>query len=248
MSKTVLITGGSRGIGAATSLACARDGWSVVVNYRSARAEAQAVVAAIREAGGEAWAMAGDISREEDVTAIFEAIRNRHGRLDGLVNNAGILPRIGRFEDISLDRWQQTMAVNTTGTFLCCREAVKLMAPRHGGAGGSIVNVSSMAATLGGAGEFVDYSASKGAIEALTVGLSKELGPDAIRVNAVRPGLIATEIHESAGDASRTERLKVNVPLGRVGSAAEVGEVIAWLLSDAASYITGTSTPVSGGR
>ena len=248
MPKTVLITGGSRGIGAATSLACARDGWRVVVNYRSSGTEAQTVVDAIREAGGEAWAMAGDISREEDVIAIFEAIRDRHGRLDGLVNNAGILPRIGRFEDISLDRWQQTMAVNTTGTFLCCREAVKLMAPRHGGAGGSIVNVSSMAATLGGAGEFIDYGASKGAIEALTVGLSKELGPDAIRVNAVRPGLIATEIHDSAGDASRTERLKVNVPLGRIGSAAEVGEVIAWLLSDSASYVTGTSTPVSGGR
>lgn len=248
MSKTVLITGGSRGIGAATSIACARDGWRVVVNYRSAAAEAQAVVAAIREAGGEAWAIAGDISREEDVLALFAEIRNRHGRLDGLVNNAGILPRVGRFEDISLDRWQQTMAINTAGTFLCCREAVKMMAPRHGGVGGSIVNVSSMAATLGGAGEFIDYGASKGAIEALTIGLSKELGPDAIRVNAVRPGLIATAIHESAGDAPRTERLKVNVPLGRVGSAAEVGGLIAWLLSDAASYITGTSTPVSGGR
>jgi NAD(P)-dependent dehydrogenase (short-subunit alcohol dehydrogenase family) len=248
MPKTVLVTGGSRGIGAATSLACARDGWQVVVNYRSAKAEAEAVVAAISEAGGEAWAVAGDISREEDVAAIFEAISDRHGRLDGLVNNAGILPRIGRFEDISLARWQQTLAVNTTGTFLCCREAVKLMAPRHGGAGGSIVNVSSMAATLGAAGEFLDYSASKGAVETLTIGLAKELGPDDIRVNAVRPGLIATEIHESSGDTSRAERLKVNVPLGRVGSAAEVAEAIAWLLSDAASYVTGTSMSISGGR
>lgn len=247
-SKTALITGGSRGIGAATSLACARDGWQVVVNYRVAKAEAEAVVAAIRDAGGEAWAISGDISREEDVTAIFEAIRERHGRLDGLVNNAGILPQIGRFEDMSLARWQQTLAINTTGTFLCCREAVKLMAPRHGGSGGSIVNVSSMAASLGGAGEFIDYGASKGAVETLTVGLSKELGPDRIRVNAVRPGLIATEIHESAGDAERAERLSVNVPLGRVGSAAEVADAITWLLSDAASYVTGTSMPISGGR
>lgn len=248
MPKTVLITGGSRGIGAATSLACAQDGWRVVVNYRSSKAQAEAVVAAIREAGGEAWAMAGDISRQEDVAAIFEAIRDRHGRLEGLVNNAGVLPLIGRFEDIPLDRWQRTLAVNTTGTFLCCREAVKMMAPRHGGAGGSIVNVSSMAATLGGAGEFIDYGASKGAIETLTIGLSRELGPEKIRVNAVRPGLIATEIHESAGDPSRTERLKAGVPLGRIGSAAEVAALIAWLLSDSASYVTGTSTPVSGGR
>ncbi len=248
MPKTVLVTGGSRGIGAATSLACARSGWRVVVNYRSARTEAEAVVSAIRETGGEAWSIAGDISREEDVVAIFEAIRERQGRLDGLVNNAGILPRIGRLEDISLCRWQQTLAVNTTGTFLCCREAVKLMAPRHGGSGGSIVNVSSMAATLGAAGEFLDYGASKGAVETLTVGLSKELAPDQIRVNAVRPGLIATDIHESAGDASRAERLASNVPLGRIGSAAEVAEGIAWLLSDAASYVTGTSLPVSGGR
>ncbi|MBJ2150220.1 SDR family oxidoreductase [Paracoccus sp. IB05] len=248
MVKTVLITGGSRGIGAATALAAARDGWQVVVNYRSAKAGADAVVSAIREAGGEAWAIAGDISREEDVLAIFAGIRDRHGSLEGLVNNAGILPRIGRFEEISLARWQETLAINTTGAFLCCREAVRLMAPRHGGAGGSIVNVSSMAATLGGAGEFLDYGASKGAVETLTIGLSKELGPDQIRVNAVRPGLIATDIHESCGDASRAERLKSNVPLGRVGSAEETASVIAWLLSDAASYVTGTSVAVSGGR
>ncbi|MCB5411299.1 SDR family oxidoreductase [Pseudogemmobacter faecipullorum] len=248
MVKTLLITGGSRGIGAATALAAARDGWQVVVNYRSAKAGADTVVEAIREAGGEAWSVAGDISREEDVLAIFAAIRARHGSLEGLVNNAGILPRIGRFEDISLARWQETLAINTTGAFLCCREAVRLMAPRHGGKGGTIVNVSSMAATLGGAGEFLDYGASKGAVETLTIGLSKELGPDQIRVNAVRPGLIATEIHESAGDASRAERLKSNVPLGRIGSAEETASVITWLLSDAASYVTGTSVAVSGGR
>lgn len=248
MTKTVLVTGGSRGIGAATCLAAARDGWRVVVNYRAAKTEAEAVVGAILAAGGEAWAIAGDIAREDDVLAIFDAIRARHGGLQGLVNNAGILPPSGRFEDVSLARWENTFAVNTTGSFLCCREAVRMMAPRHGGSGGAIVNVSSMSATLGGAGEFLDYGASKAAIETLTIGLSKELGPDNIRVNAVRPGLIATEIHQSAGDAGRAERLKVNVPLGRVGTADETAAVITWLLSDAASYVTGTSVAVSGGR
>ncbi len=248
MTKTLLVTGGSRGIGAATCLAAARDGWRVVVNYRAAQAEAAAVVATILAAGGEAWAIGGDISQESDVLAIFAAIRDRDGTLQGLVNNAGILPHVGRFEDMSLERWQRTFAINTYGSLLCCREAIKLMAPRHGGTGGSIVNVSSMAATLGGAGEFVDYAASKGAVEALTIGLSKELGPDNIRVNAVRPGLIATDIHASAGDGGRTERLKVHVPLGRIGSAEETAAAITWLLSDAASYVTGTSMPVSGGR
>lgn len=248
MTKTVLVTGGSRGIGAATCLAAAKGGWRVVVNYRSAEPEANAVVAAITAAGGEAWAIAGDVSRESDVIAMFAAIRARHGGLQGLVNNAGILPPAGRFEDISIDRWHHTFAVNTAGSFLCCREAVRLMAPRHGGSGGAIVNVSSMAATLGGAGEFLDYGASKAAIETLTIGLSKEMGPDQIRVNAVRPGLIATGIHESSGDAGRTDRLKGNVPLGRVGTAEETAAAIVWLLSDAASYITGTSVAVSGGR
>lgn len=248
MTNTVLVTGGSRGIGAATCLAAAKDGWRVIVNYRSAKSEAEAVVAAITAAGGEAWAIAGDVSQEPDVLAIFGAIRARHGRLEGLVNNAGILHHVSRFEDMSLDRWQHTFAVNTLGSFLCCREAIKLMAPRHGGSGGTIVNVSSMAAMLGGVGEFVDYAASKGAIDTLTIGLSKELGPDQIRVNAVRPGLIATDIHESAGDAGRAERLKVNVPLGRVGTAEETAAAISWLLSDAASYVTGTFIGVSGGR
>lgn len=248
MTKTILVTGGSRGIGAATALSCAREGWRVILNYRSAAAEADAVVAAIRDAGGEASMIAADISRESDVRAMFAEIRDSYGHLDGLVNNAGILPHVGRFEDISADRWARTFAINTTGAFLCCREAIRLMAPRHGGRGGAIVNVSSMAATLGGAGEFVDYGASKGAVETLTIGLSKELGPDNIRVNAVRPGLIDTGIHESSGDAGRADRLKVNVPLGRVGTAAETAGAIVWLLSDAASYVTGTSLAVSGGR
>ncbi|MBC7476901.1 MAG: SDR family oxidoreductase [Pseudorhodobacter sp.] len=248
MTKTVLVTGGSRGIGAATCLAAARDGWRVVVNYRKGAAEAQAVVAAIEAEGGEAWAIGGDISVEQDVQAMFAAIKERHGPLQGLVNNAGILPPVGRFEDNTLDRWQNTLTVNTIGPLLCCRAAIKAMAPRHGGLGGSIVNVSSMASVLGGPGEFVDYAASKGAVDSLTIGLSKELGPDNIRVNGVRPGLIATEIHASAGDAGRTERFKVNVPMGRVGTAEETAAAIVWLLSDAASYISGTFIGVSGGR
>ncbi len=248
MSKVLLVTGGSRGIGAAASLAAARDGWTVVVNYRSLADEAGAVVAKIRANGGQAEAIAADVSREADVLALFAAIRERHGRLDGLVNNAGILPQIGRFEDVTLERWERTFAIKTTGAFLCCREAVKMMTPRRGGRGGTIVNVSSMAATLGGAGEFIDYGASKGAIDTLTIGLSKELGPDGIRVNGVRPGLIATDIHGSAGDAGRVDRLLSGVPLGRAGTAAETAEAIVWLLSDAASYVTGTMIAVSGGR
>jgi NAD(P)-dependent dehydrogenase (short-subunit alcohol dehydrogenase family) len=248
MEKVLLVTGGSRGIGAATCLAAAREGWRVVVNYRTARDAAEAGGAASRAAGGAAEALAGDVAREDDVLAIFAAIKSHHGRLDGLVNNAGILPRVGAFEEIGLERWNRTFAINTAGTFLCCREAVKMMAPRHGGTGGAICNVSSMAATLGGAGEFIDYGASKGAIETLTIGLSKELGPDRIRVNGVRPGLIATEIHESAGDVGRVDRLAAGVPLGRAGTAGETAAAIVWLLSDAAAYVTGTTIAVSGGR
>jgi NAD(P)-dependent dehydrogenase (short-subunit alcohol dehydrogenase family) len=248
MSKVVLITGGSRGIGAATARAAARDGWQVVLTYRSDRQAATNVVAAIHASGGEAEASRADVAQETDVQALFAQIRTRHGRLDGLVNNAGILPPVGRFEDFDLERWQRTFAVNATGTFLCCREAVRMMSPRHGGRGGTIVNVSSMAAVLGAANEFIDYAASKGAIETLTTGLSRELGPDDIRVNAVRPGLIATDIHKSAGDAARVERLGGTVPLGRAGTADETAAAILWLLSDAASYVTGSVIAVSGGR
>ena len=179
---------------------------------------------------------------------LFAHCAKRFGRLDGLVNNAGILPQVGRFEDIDLARWNRTFAVNATGTFLCCREAVRLMSSRHGGDGGTIVNVSSMAAVLGAANEFTDYAASKGAVETLTTGLARELGPDKIRVNAVRPGLIETDIHESAGDADRVYRLATGVPLGRAGTAAETAAAIVWLLSGAASYVTGSVIAVSGGR
>ncbi|WP_306258498.1 SDR family oxidoreductase [Pararhizobium sp. IMCC21322] len=248
MTKTILITGGSRGIGAATAIAAGSLGWNVVLTYRSdARAAAQ-IAEKIETLGGQARAVASDVSVEADVISVFNMCKETFGQLDGLVNNAGILPEVGRLEDFDLARWNKTFAVNTTGTFLCCRQAVHLMSPRHGGHGGSIVNVSSMAAVLGAAHEFVDYGASKGAVDTLTIGLSKELGPDGIRVNGVRPGLIDTDIHGSAGDAARVERLAGGVPLGRAGTAAETAEAIIWLLSDAASYVTGTFISVSGGR
>jgi NAD(P)-dependent dehydrogenase (short-subunit alcohol dehydrogenase family) len=248
MSKILLVTGGSRGIGAATCYAAARDGWRVVVHYRSAADAAEAVAAGIRAGGGEAEAIGGDVASEPDVKAIFTYCKRRYGRLDGLVNNAGILPQIGRLADFDLARWNRTFAVNATGTFLCCREAVRMMSPQYGGQGGAIVNLSSMAAVLGAPNEFIDYGASKGAVESLTTGLARELGPDGIRVNAVRPGLISTDIHKSSGDAARVERLAGGVPLGRPGTPEETAAAIIWLLSEAASYVTGSVIAVSGGR
>lgn len=248
MGKVLLVTGGSRGIGAATALAAADDGWTVVVNYRSAKSEADAVIAAIRAKGGEAVAIAADVSRETDVCRMFSFCFDRFGRVDGLVNNAGILSRAATIKDIDLDRWKDVFAVNVVGTFLCSREAVRLMSLSAGGSGGAIVNLSSMAAVLGGAGEFVDYAASKGAVDSMTIGLAREVGAEGIRVNAVRPGLIATDIHGSSGNPSRVGYLATTVPLGRSGSAEEVSEAIVWLLSDAASYVTGAILPVSGGR
>lgn len=248
MTKTVLITGGSRGIGAATAIAAGQAGWNVVFTYRSDAVAATNVVKAIESTGGTAVALAGDVADEASVISVFDKCIEMFGQLDGLVNNAGILPEVERFEEFDLERWNRTFAVNTTGTFLYCRQAIKVMSPRHGGNGGAIVNVSSMAAKLGAAQEFIDYGASKGAVETMTIGLSKELGADGIRVNGVRPGLIDTEIHKSAGDAARVERLAASVPLGRAGSAQETAEAIMWLLSDAASYVTGTFIAVSGGR
>jgi NAD(P)-dependent dehydrogenase (short-subunit alcohol dehydrogenase family) len=243
MSRVLIVTGGSRGIGAATARLAADDGWTVVLTYRSEEKAARNVVDEITQAGGTAQAMRVDVSEEDEVVRLFNDCQDRHRRLDGLVNNAGILPPIGSLKDISTERWTRTLTINTTGVFLCCREAIKSMAR-----GGSIVNVSSMAAPLGAPNEFLDYAASKGAVESMTIGLAKEMGPVGIRVNAVRPGLITTDIHQSAGDAGRVERLAVSVPLRRAGTPEETAAAIVWLLSDAAAYVTGSILPVSGGR
>ncbi len=248
MDKVLLVTGGSRGIGAATAIAAARAGWAVLVNYASSRERAEEVVATIRSSGGTAEAVGADVSREDEVARMFEACRERFGRLDGLVNNAGVLRPASRLEDMDLSRWEEVFGINVTGTFLCSRAAIRMMSHRHGGAGGAIVNLSSMAAVFGGGNEFIDYGASKGAIDVFTVGLSRELAAEGIRVNAVRPGLIDTEIHSGAGDPDRLARLGGTVPMKRVGSAGEVADAILWLLSDAASYVTGAIVPVTGGR
>lgn len=248
MQKTVLITGGGRGIGAATALLAAERGYTVCVNYRSDKEAALAVVKTITDSGGTAWAFEADVADERDVENLFSAIDDRYGRLDALVNNAGILQKQMRVEDMNAARINSVFATNVTGSFLCSREAVQRMSTRHGGTGGSIVNVSSRAAVLGAAGEYVDYAASKAALDALTIGLSREVAAEGIRVNAVRPGLIHTTMHASGGEPGRVERLQASVPLGRGGEPAEVARAILWLLSDESSYSTGTFIDVSGGR
>jgi NAD(P)-dependent dehydrogenase (short-subunit alcohol dehydrogenase family) len=246
--KVALITGASRGIGAAAARVAAERGWSVVINYRSSRDVAESLVAEIVASGHDAICVPGNIAEEADVKAMVRACLDRYGRLDALINNAGILHRASKLQSFDLARWNDVMSVNATGAFLATREAIGVMALSAGGRGGVIVNVSSMAATLGGANEFVDYAASKGAMESMTLGLAKELAPEGIRVNAIRPGLILTDIHASSGDAARAERLASTVPMGRAGSAEEVARVIVWLMSDDASYVTGAIIPVSGGR
>lgn len=246
--KVIIVTGGSRGIGAATALLAGRRGYAVCVNYVSNREAAEAVAGQIRAAGGRAITVAGDVSKEEDVLRIFTTTDQQLGRLTALVNNAGILEHQSRLEAMSAERITRVLVANVTGSLLCAREAVKRMSTRHGGQGGAIVNLSSMAAKLGGPGEYVDYAASKGAIDAFTVGLAKEVAAEGIRVNAVRPGLIYTDIHASGGEAGRVDRLKDAVPMKRGGSAEEVAHAILWLLSDESSYATGTFIDVSGGR
>jgi NAD(P)-dependent dehydrogenase (short-subunit alcohol dehydrogenase family) len=244
----VFITGGGRGIGAACALLAAGQGYAVCINYLRDEGAAAAVVTAIERAGGSALALQGDVSREADAARMFGLIDERFGRLDALVNNAGILEPQMRVEQMDAARLGRIFATNVTGSFLCAREAVRRMSTRHGGSGGAIVNVSSRAAVLGSAGEYVDYAASKAAIDALTIGLSKEVAAEGIRVNGVRPGLIDTEIHASGGEPGRVDRLQGSVPMGRGGAPEEVAQAIMWLLSPQASYTTGSFIDVSGGR
>lgn len=248
MSQLVLITGGSRGIGAATALLAARQGYAVAVNYSANSLAADEVVRQIRQAGGQAMAVQADVASEAQVVAMFEKIDAKFGRLSALVNNAGVVDQTTRVEAVTLPRLQRMFEVNVFGSFLCAREAVRRMSTRHGGAGGAIVNVSSVAARLGAPGQYVDYAAAKGAIDTFTVGLAKEVATEGIRVNAVRPGLIETEIHASGGLPNRAWDLAPQVPMQRPGSAEEVAESILWLLGDGASYTTGTLLDVAGGR
>ena len=248
MSEVMIITGASRGIGAATARIAGERGYAVCVNYRQDAGAAAAVVAGIERAGGRAISVGGDMSSEKDVLNLFETSDAQLGTLTVLVNNAGIIDVQSRVEDYTLERLQRMFAVNITGAFLCAREAVRRMSTIRGGAGGAIVNVSSAAARLGGANEYVDYAASKGAMDSMTIGLSKEVAAEGIRVNAVRPGLIYTDIHASGGEPGRVDRLKEGVPMQRGGDPEEVARVILWLASDESSYTTGSLVECSGGR
>ena len=244
----MVVTGGARGIGAATCRLAAGRGYAVCVNYLRNRAAADEVVQAIARAGGRAIAVAGDVAKESDVKRLFDAAAKELGPVTALVNNAGILERQTRLDDMEAARFERVFATNITGAFLCAREAVLRMSTRHGGRGGNIVNVSSAASRLGSPGEYVDYAASKGAVDTLTIGLAKEVAEEGIRVNAVRPGVIYTDIHASGGEPGRVERVSKMVPMKRGGTPEEVARAILWLLSDEASYTTGAFIEVSGGR
>ncbi|MFT0877896.1 SDR family oxidoreductase [Rhodopseudomonas sp. G2_2311] len=245
--RVVIITGGSRGIGRATALGCAKRGFKVVIGYASNSAAADEVVTEIAASNGKAIAVKCDVGHEEDILALFAAA-DAFGLLGALVNNAGIVGPTARVDEMSAERIQRIMAVNVTGSILCAREAVKRMSTRHGGQGGVIINLSSVAAKLGSPNTYVDYAASKGAVDSFTVGLGHEVAGEGIRVAAIRPGLIDTEIHASGGDPERAHRLSVNVPMKRVGRAEEIANAVVWLLSDEASYVTSAIFDVSGGR
>ena len=246
MNKVLVVTGASRGIGAACALRAAMEGWSVIVNYHASAAAAEQVVADILGKGGRAQAVQADVAVEAEVKALFDAAEAAFGLVSGLINNAGMLEHAMPLAEIDLARWERVFAVNSTGSFLVAREAVRRML--RAGTGGAIVNLSSMAAQLGAPQEFVDYAASKGAVESMTIGLAKEVAARGIRVNAIRPGLIDTEMQAASGDPNRAARLMGSVPMGRVGTAAEVAEAALRLLSERASYVTGAILPVSGGR
>lgn len=247
-SPVLLVTGGSRGIGAAVSIAAARQGWAVAVNYASNKVAAETVVTAIRDGGGEAIAVAGDVGVADDIQAIFSVVDQHFGRLDGLVNNAGIVDVPQRVDEMTPERLERMFRINVTGSILCAGQAVRRMSTRHGGKGGAIVNISSMAAVLGSAGQYVDYAASKGAIDTFTIGLAREVVTEGIRVNAVRPGVIDTDIHASGGLPDRARDLSPTIPMQRAGTADEIADAVLYLVGPQASYITGSILNVSGGR
>ncbi len=247
-SRIMIVTGGSRGIGAATALLAAERGFDVAVNYASNQAAADAVVKAIVAKGRRAIALKGDVGSEADMLKLFEACDQQLGTLTCLVNNAGVVDVKARIDQMSVARWQRMFNVNVIGSLICAREAVKRMSTKHGGKGGTIVNLSSAAARLGSPGQYVDYAAAKGAIDVLTLGLAREVANEGIRVNAVRPGIIDTEIHASGGEPDRVEQSKGMVPMQRGGTAQEIANAILWLASDESTYTTGAVIDATGGR
>lgn len=248
MSRVMLITGASRGIGAATARLAAQQGYALCLNYHQRSDAANAVLEQVRGLGVTAIAVQADVADETQVLHMFEAIDREFGRLDVLVNNAGMLEQQMRLEQMDAARWTRVLGANVIGSFLCAREAIKRMSTRHGGRGGAIVNLSSVAARLGAPGEYIDYAAAKGAIDSMTLGLAKEVASEGIRVNAVRPGVIHTDIHAAGGEPDRVERVKASVPMGRGGQAEEIAEAILWLASEQASYTSGALLDVAGGR
>jgi len=247
-APVLLVTGGSRGIGAATALAAAQAGYAVAVNYQSNSLAADEVVRSIRDSGGQAMALQADVSREDEVMAMFARIDAKWGPLAALVNNAGVVDVSSRVDAMGVARLSRMLNTHVLGSFVCAREAVLRMSTRHGGTGGGIVNLSSAASRMGSPGQYVDYAACKGAIDTFTIGLAKEVAAEGIRVNAVRPGIIETDIHASGGEPDRAQRLAPQVPMQRPGSAQEVANAIVWLLSPQASYCTGALLDVGGGR